>query len=223
MASVKKAAKARASAMHAPRKDVDSRRGLIVTETIRIIGERGYRGFSLQELAARCDMTGAGLLYHFGSKEQLLKSVMTEIEKEETRRMAPFAERAAAQIGRGDASIKAVRTLLRAMLEAVSGSADLCRLYVVLLSESLDDANPARAMLIERDNKTIALLAQIVGAVSPQPKVVARQIVAMMDGLLQQWLRNVHAFDLLREWELALEALLPDGGAKPSLRKRPSD
>ena len=42
---------------------------------------------------------------------------------------------------------------------------------------------------------------------SDQPEVLARQIVAMMDGLQIQWLRNPQTIDLVQEWRAAAEAL----------------
>ena len=59
------------------------RRAQIVDEGIKIIGERGYNGFTIQALAERCSMSNAGLLHYFESKDALLLSLLDEIERRE--------------------------------------------------------------------------------------------------------------------------------------------
>ncbi len=53
----------------------------ILDEAIRLIGRSGYHGFTIQELAQRCDLTNGGLLYYFGSKELLLIAVLEERDR----------------------------------------------------------------------------------------------------------------------------------------------
>jgi AcrR family transcriptional regulator len=50
-------------------------------QAIRIIGQRGYAGFGIQELAQRCQLTNAGLLYHFGSKDRLLIALLEDRDR----------------------------------------------------------------------------------------------------------------------------------------------
>jgi len=47
------------------------RREQILEEAISILGRLGYHGFTIHELAERCGLSNAGLLYHFPSKDQL--------------------------------------------------------------------------------------------------------------------------------------------------------
>src|ERR1700741_2401727 len=60
------------------------RRKQFLAEAARIIGERGYFGFGLQELAERCRVTKAGLLHHFGSKDQLLVELLQERDRRDS-------------------------------------------------------------------------------------------------------------------------------------------
>ena len=48
----------------------------ILETAARIICEHGYEGTSMQEIAAACHMTKAGLYHHIQSKEQLLFAIM---------------------------------------------------------------------------------------------------------------------------------------------------
>ena len=70
--------------IHRPqsRSEPTPRRAQLLAQTLRIVGERGYYGFGLQELADRCGLTKPGLLHHFGTKEQLLIAVLTEVDAE---------------------------------------------------------------------------------------------------------------------------------------------
>lgn len=59
----------------------DDRRLAILDEAIQIIGEQGYRGSSINDLAKRCGLTTAGLLHHFGSKDGLLIALLEERDR----------------------------------------------------------------------------------------------------------------------------------------------
>ncbi len=49
---------------------------MILETAARLICERGYEGASMQEIAAACRLTKAGLYHHIQSKEQLLIAIM---------------------------------------------------------------------------------------------------------------------------------------------------
>lgn len=59
------------------RKPEDGDRYRTILETAaRLIRERGYEGTSMQEIAAACRLTKAGLYHHIQNKEQLLFAIM---------------------------------------------------------------------------------------------------------------------------------------------------
>jgi AcrR family transcriptional regulator len=59
------------------RKPDDTERHRFILETAaRLICERGYEGTSMQEIAAACRLTKAGLYHHIQNKEQLLFAIM---------------------------------------------------------------------------------------------------------------------------------------------------
>ncbi len=55
----------------------DERYRAILETAARLICERGYEGTSMQEIAAACRMTKAGLYHHVQNKEQLLFDIMS--------------------------------------------------------------------------------------------------------------------------------------------------
>jgi TetR/AcrR family transcriptional regulator, cholesterol catabolism regulator len=56
--------------------DEGERYRAILETSARLICERGYEGTSMQEIAAACRMTKAGLYHHIQNKEQLLFAIM---------------------------------------------------------------------------------------------------------------------------------------------------
>ncbi|NOK32954.1 TetR/AcrR family transcriptional regulator [Corallococcus exercitus] len=56
--------------------DEGERYQTILETAARLICERGYEGTSMQEIAAACRMTKAGLYHHIQNKEQLLFAIM---------------------------------------------------------------------------------------------------------------------------------------------------
>src|ERR1700741_5612700 len=59
----------------------ENRRAQILDEAIRLIGERGYNRFTIQELAQRCQLSNPGLLHYFGSKEDLLVALLEDRDR----------------------------------------------------------------------------------------------------------------------------------------------
>jgi hypothetical protein len=77
----------------------------------------------------------------------------------------------------------------------------------VLAAESLDPAHPAHAYFVRRQKLAAAAYAALAESLTDRPELLARQIMAMMDGLQIQWLRDPEATDLVTEWEAAAETL----------------
>ena len=184
------------------------RRAKILEQAIRILGRRGYHGFTVQELAEQCGLSNAGLLYHFPSKEQIFIAVVQELERREIEALAPFMA-AVERHERTSRSLPAVIDLLHAMIARSSTEPELVRLYAVLQSESLDKAHPAHDSFRKREERTLALFARLVSPYVPRPHSTARQLLALVDGLRLQWLRAVESFDPTAEWVDAMTALVP--------------
>jgi AcrR family transcriptional regulator len=53
----------------------------LLDAAVAFVRERGVLGWSLRELATACGTSHTHLLYHFGSREQLLVDVMLEIRR----------------------------------------------------------------------------------------------------------------------------------------------
>lgn len=190
------------------RKDeAEARRAQILDEAIRLIGFKGYRGFTLQHLARQCGLTNGGVLYHFPSKEDVLTGVLEELE----RRMVEGIMAHVQGIGMpadGPLSREMVLHIMRGMLSQTSTDAEIIRLLTMLQIEALDPDHPAHERIAQNSRSVFERFSQLFGPLCDEPQVVARQALAMMNGLYLLWLEDP-SFDLIAEWDRAIEKILP--------------
>lgn len=194
------------------RDDAQLRRAQVLDETIRIIGQRGYHGFTVQELAKRCGLSNAGLLYYFPSKDELLVAALQELERRETEAIQPISEHA---LRNGATDPEAVLALFKAMVGLGVSDPEGVRLDIILRSEALDASHPAYNTFRTRDRDVLNLFAKVLAPYSQEPRATARRIYAVMDGLGEQWMRSNKAFDLLEEIVSAIVVFVPALAPKP--------
>lgn len=187
------------------------RREQIMAVTCQIIAERGFWGLSMQDVADRCGLTVPGLLHHVGSKDGLLIAVLEYRDDEDARSLAE-------ELGLFDADLSAdwaagtlrgvdLAQVCSALVRRNASQPEIVRLFAVLEAESLTPSHPAHDYFATRQRQTIDVFTALADAVTDHPDALARQIMAMMDGLQIQWLRDPESTDLVREWEAAATAL----------------
>jgi AcrR family transcriptional regulator len=186
------------------REPPDVRREQILNEAIRIIGERGYHGFSVQELAARCGLTNAGLLHHFSAKDQLLVAVIQHVERSQIEVISPLANAV-----REQPSPALILQLLETMVSQALAQPELLRLHAVLQAESLDRSHPAFHLFAARETAVLNLFTQLLEPYVDEPRSIARQMLAAIFGLTLQWLRAEQRFDMTAEWMHTVARLVP--------------
>ncbi|MBB5685936.1 TetR family transcriptional regulator [Sphingobium boeckii] len=187
------------------------RRAEIVGAAIRLVGARGYYGMTVQMLAESCNLTKAGWLHYFASKDDMLAELLDELERRDTALLAPIVTAGMA----GDAAAKraALMTLLDTIITRFIDCPDIGRFALVLQGEAIDPDHPAHARFRDREAVALQVYATLLTPTSPRPALTARMLHALMTGLAQQWLRAARTFDLLATWREASEAMLP--GARP--------
>ena len=183
----------RAVATRAPRRA--DRRGVarrekIVDAAIEVFSRRGFRTASLNEVAEQAGVTPQGILYHFGSKEELLLAVI----RERDRRQGPVLQELLRQGG-----LDSIRGAVR-FAEISEAEPHLTALLTVLEIESLDPQSPAHEyfrarnrFLIEIAESNLAML-QRAGDIRPDVDCArtAHQILAFEHGAAVLWLSNPH-------------------------------
>jgi AcrR family transcriptional regulator len=190
------------------RLDPEVRREQILDEAIRIIGRRGYYGFSIQELAQRCQLTNAGLLYYFGSKDQLLIALLQDRDRRDAEAVASVVGLAGHKSAHGKITLKTVFELLSAIVKRNTHQPELVRLYAVLRAEALNQEHPARDYFASREATTLDVFARMIAPHVAQPRSTARQLLAFMAGLEDQWLRAEQSFNLVAEWNRGVVKIL---------------
>lgn len=183
-----------------------ARQQQIVDAAIEVFATQGFRASSLREVAARVGLSQAGLLHHFGSKEALLVAVLASREQRSR------------TLGEGLAAADALRQLAQ---ESVANPG-LIRLFTVLSAEATDPDHPAHGWMVTRYAETRAEFTAAVrrlqeaGGADPDvdPEVIARQAVAVFDGLQLQWLLDPTT-DLAGAVESYIETLLAAYGRTP--------
>lgn len=182
------------------------RRREILDAAIDIFGAKGYAGGTLQEIADQVGMTHAGILHHFGSKDQLLLEVL------EHRDATDVAHLEGQHIPDG-------MPLFRHLVQTAFRNAQragIVQAYAVLSAESVTDDHPGRPFFEERYTtlrSEVAHAFQVVceeqGVTDPERVAEASaSILAVMDGLQVQWLLDPTAVDLGRASEFAIEAIV---------------
>jgi AcrR family transcriptional regulator len=191
------------------RLDAEQRREQILQAASRIISQRGYYGFGIQQLARECGITNAGLLYYFETKERLLIAVLEDRDRRDAIAVASIAgltERRDTHIG---LSLEQIFKVLRAIVQRNSTQPEFVRLFAVLRAEALNQTHPARKYFVEREAATLDAFARMVAPHVPAPRSTARQLLALMSGLQDQWLRADQGFKLVTEWDRGVALLLP--------------
>jgi AcrR family transcriptional regulator len=191
------------------RVDSELRREQILEQAARIVSQRGYYGFGIQELATDCGLTNGGLLYYFGTKEGLLIALLEDRDRRDADAIA-----AAAGLSGHDPktklSLDEVLKILRSIVKRNSGQPEILRLYAVLRMEALNRSHPACEYFMTREAGALGAFTHMVTPFVKHPRSTARQLLAFMNGLEEDWLRTDQGFDLLTEWDRGVALLLPN-------------
>ena len=182
------------------------RRREILDAAVETFGAKGFAGGTLQEIADHVGMTHAGILHHFGSKDQLLLEVL--LHRDET----DVAHLEGQHIPDG-------MPLFRHLVATAFRNAQrpgIVQAYAVLSAESVTDDHPGREFFEKRYRTLRAEVAHAFQVVCDErgiddPQRVAEAstaILAVMDGLQVQWLLDPTAVDLGRASEFAIEAIV---------------
>jgi AcrR family transcriptional regulator len=208
-----------------------ARRAAIVAEASALFAERGFDATTILDLAAACDISRAGLLHHFPSKQSLLEAVLEARDAEDRARFTPYA--------RGWGSIGVLRGMvdLAEHNQLVPG---LIELFVRLSTEAASPDHPAHDYFQHRYERIRRTTAKALGAAVADghlrpdldAETAALRLTSLMDGLQLQWLldRSVDMAGAIRgtlvEWmtptgRAAFDACIPRSVPDPDSPERP--
>ena len=172
-----------------------ARRRKIIDAAVRHFSRHGYSGSSLSGVAKEVGISEAGLLHHFANKEELLLEVLRH--NEELDRLA-FAETDIPDAGIG------YLEMLQWCVDRNMDRPGIVQLFVLLSAEATAADHPAHAWFAERYTRLTALIAESLrlgvaaGEIRAEVECfdVARELIAVSDGLQIQWLLSGRCFDL---------------------------
>lgn len=166
------------------------RRSEIVRTAVEVFGAKGYHAGSLAEVAERVGLSQAGILHHFGSKDQLL------IEMLEAHGVMDREDQQDQRLPQGRALFEHLgRSVVRNMRRA-----GIIQAYTTIVGESVTEQHPAqewaRSRYAELRELIVEALLQIADQDGASVDRAARvafdesavALVGLMDGVQTQWL-----------------------------------
>lgn len=183
-----------------------ARRRDILAAATDVFGSKGFTNGTLSDIAEQVGMTHAGILHHFGSKDQLLLEVLTYRDETDVEHL-------------DDRHIPGGIELFRHLVRtAISNAqrAGIVQAFVVLSGESVTDEHPAAAYFERRyrsvREETIRAFESVCAERGvtdlTQVRHASASILAVMDGLQVQWLHDPDAVDLAAATRFAIEAIV---------------
>lgn len=177
-----------------------------------IFAAHGYRNGSLAEIADDVGMTRAGVLHHFGSKEQLLVEVL------EYRDQADVEDLEGHHVPAG-------KEMLKHLIRTAAQNQErpgIVQTYAVLSAEAVTTDHPAREWFRSRYAGLRSMIYNALKDTLPpdtavpdtEIDAVTTAIIGMMDGLQVQWLLDPTEVDMPTAVELIIESVLARWGVQ---------
>jgi AcrR family transcriptional regulator len=179
-----------------------AKREEILRVALEVVDRNGMRGTSVRELADAVELTQAGLLHHFGSKEELFLAILTARDEEDAVRVE---------------GLDVVDQFLE-VIEHNSRTPGLVQLFTSLSAAATSDpSHPAHAWFDERYSRFRASLTETMRerqAAGEMPDDVdieklAGVMMAVSDGMQLQWMLDPStdmAAHVRLVWDLALRS-----------------
>ncbi|MGW9111725.1 TetR/AcrR family transcriptional regulator [Microbacterium sp. NPDC055683] len=155
-----------------------------------LFGEQGYRGTSLQQIAARAGVVQSALHHHFGSKEALLMAALDAHYRAVDGVRGDIDGAAAGRVDFVELMVDAVRENLDAP--------ELVRFFSVAMGESLTAGHPAYDYFAKRYDRLRRGFTQAImhakglddDASRDAIETLVATLLAASDGLQMQWIRD---------------------------------
>lgn len=168
-----------------PRAGSEDKRARILAEAFRLFAEKGFAATSLGDVAAAAEISKAGLLHHFGSKEGLYTAVLEQRDADDFVGMTDIGDDVWAYL---DTWVDLARDNTRAP--------EMVRLYSAMAVDGVEADHPAHRWLHQHFARAVDATAdafeqgKAAGTVHPDAPSheLARTVVALSDGMQLQWL-----------------------------------
>lgn len=176
----------------------------ILDAALSVFFSRGYTKGSLLEIAELAGMTHAGVLHHFGTKNQLLLAVLDHRDRLDSQRLD----------GEAPPTGTAFLRRLAQTAELNSSRAGIVQTYAVLSAESVTPDHPAQDYFRNRFENLRARVAdgfrELAPRDTPEERLLqaAAGVIAAMDGLQVQWLLSPEQVNMSAVVEAVIDGLV---------------
>jgi AcrR family transcriptional regulator len=158
-----------------------AKREEILSTALKVFSRRGYRGTSLRELAAAVNLSQAGVLHYFDSKEELFAEILRKRD-----------ERDAEAYMSSGSPFDTMVAVMRHNAE-VPG---LVQLYATLSAAATEPDHPAYAFFVSRYEEMTRVFCESIRVkqesgeldANLDPERLAAILLAVADGMQLQWL-----------------------------------
>lgn len=180
--------------------DTGQTRERIVAAAAELFAERGFHATPMTSIAEAAGLSQTGLLHHFPAKEELLAAVLEQRDLRDLETLAATHDRPP----RGWQVWDDMVTLVGLNSEREG----FVRLFTSLAGEAVDPAHPGHGWLGAHHGAAVEALAHALreaahdGAADEDipAEQLARQAVALMDGLQLQWLMRPDEVDMAADF-----------------------
>jgi AcrR family transcriptional regulator len=174
----------------------------ILDEALRIIGDNGYTGATVQQIADAVGMSKPGVLHHFGSRDALFTAILQRRDEvnADSYSMDSFTVEDLIATARHNATVPGLVALYAALTGEATSHSELST-----SREFFTD----RYQLVVSALTAAVRLAQVNGLVDldRDPAVIARLLTAASDGLQTQWLLDP-SIDMAADLETLWHAIV---------------
>ncbi|PRY37304.1 TetR/AcrR family transcriptional regulator [Umezawaea tangerina] len=175
----------------------DARREQILYAAMVVFADHGYHRASLAGIAEQVGISQTGLLHHFPTKRHLLTAVLEARDRLDREWLAELDPD-------GLSGPRLLVSLLR-LVDRNRRLGGLVQIYTALSGESVTDDHPARTWFTDRYERVTGSVEDGLrhgvarGTVRPDTDcaALAREVVAVMDGLQLQWLLRPERVDMV--------------------------
>lgn len=178
----------------------------------RLFARHGVAGTSLHNVAVAAGVTRGAVYHHFVDKADLFNAMMARV-------CLPMEESAGAQDNvAGAAPLDALRSHFAHILARVAADAQVQRVFEIAIHkvEYVGEMDAVRTRRLQLRQDHMALLEELLQAAQQRGDVVqeppagqmAIGLHALLDGLIQTWMLEPAAFDLVRVGQGAVHAQL---------------
>lgn len=189
--------------------DMSDRLRQILEAAVEVVGQYGFYGASLSQIADRVGVSKPGLLHYVVSKQNLLTMVLRHYY-DETGAPAAFIGESAGAVLSGESKDLSLPRFYRMVAASNEERPALVRMFSVLNAESLDPDHPAHAYFERREGLLVTTMTSLPWVLPAGIDLDAILLAthSAMDGVQVRWLRDPSR-GLTSMWAACEEALFP--------------